>query len=124
MKLNSTLTSLSIASILAAAAPAWASLGPVGEWRIADGNAIVDIRPCGIDLCGYVASDANKDSNVGQQVFTMRPDGENWSGTIVDLTSGQRYSGHIALIDEAQLKVEGCIMGGFFCGGQEWSRVK
>jgi uncharacterized protein (DUF2147 family) len=54
----------------------------------------------------------------------MRPDGEKWTGMITDLTSGQRYAGHIALVDEARLKVEGCIMGGFFCGGQQWSRVK
>ncbi len=54
----------------------------------------------------------------------MRPDGGEWTGTITDVTSGQSYSGHIALIDEARLKVEGCVMGGFFCGGQEWARVK
>ncbi|HEY1736144.1 MAG TPA: DUF2147 domain-containing protein [Methylovirgula sp.] len=124
MKINSILASLSVASVIIPAAPAWASPGPVGQWRIADGNAIVDIRPCGTDLCGYVASDTSQDSNVGQQVFNMRPDGEKWTGMITDLTSGQRYAGHIALVDEARLKVEGCIMGGFFCGGQQWSRVK
>ncbi len=114
-----------MASALAvSSAPAWASPGPVGEWRIADGNAIVAIKPCGNDLCGYVASDMKQNSSVGQQVLNMRPDGGEWTGTITDVTSGQRYSGHIALIDEARLKVEGCVIGGFFCGGQEWARVR
>ncbi|MGA3303112.1 MAG: DUF2147 domain-containing protein [Methylovirgula sp.] len=124
MKIDSILASLSVASVLAASAPAWASPGPVGEWRIADGNAIVAIKLCGSDLCGYVASDTKQESTVGQQVFTMRPDGGEWTGTITDVTSGQSYAGRIALIDEARLKVEGCVMGGFFCGGQEWARVK
>jgi len=125
MKIHSMLAIMSMASALALpVAPAWATPGPVGAWRIANGNAVVDIRPCGENLCGFVASDKDGDSFVGQQVFIdMRPEGDDWSGTIVDLASGQRYAGKISLLDDKKLNVEGCILGGFICGGQQWSRV-
>ena len=71
MKFDSMLAFLSIVSVLAvSAAPAWASPGPVGEWRIADGDAIVAIRPCGNDLCGYVASDMKQDLLLGNRFST------------------------------------------------------
>jgi uncharacterized protein (DUF2147 family) len=125
MKIHSMLAIMSMASALALpAVPAWASSGPVGSWRVANGKAVIDIKPCGDNLCGFVASDRNSDSFVGQQVFIdMRPEGDDWSGTIVDLASGQRYAGKISLLDDNRLSVEGCILGGFFCGGQQWSRV-
>ncbi len=54
MRMHSVLAFMSIASALAfSAGSAWAMPGPVGEWRIADGSATVDIRPCGDELCGY-----------------------------------------------------------------------
>ena len=126
MKIHSTLALISMASALALPAiPASATPAPVGAWRVANGNAVIDIRPCGENLCGYVASDTSSDSFVGQQVFIdMRPEGDDWSGTIVDLKNGQRYAGKISLLDDKKLNVEGCIMGGFFCGGQQWSRVE
>ncbi len=54
----------------------------------------------------------------------MRPQGDRWTGTIVDVSDGQRYSGHISLVSESTLKVEGCAMGGMFCGSQNWSRAR
>lgn len=124
MKIHSLLATLSMASALALPVAAWATQGPVGAWRVADGNAVVDIRPCGDDLCGFVASDKTGDASIGRQVFIdMRPEGDDWSGTIVDVTNGQRYAGKISLLDDNRLRVEGCIMGGFICGGQQWSRV-
>jgi uncharacterized protein (DUF2147 family) len=120
--------SMALASLYAAGT-AWAAAepvpGPVGIWRIADGSAVVDIRSCGDNLCGYVASTAAPDAPVGQQVFfDMRPEGDQWSGIIVDVSDGQRYTGKISLVSDRTLKVEGCVMGGMFCGGQQWSRVK
>lgn len=128
MKKHIAFTSLSLAAVSLASAslllPAAAASGPVGAWRIEDGTAIVDIRPCGTDLCGYVASAKDSESSAGEQVFyNMKPDGQVWSGTIVDIQDGQRYNGKISLVSDRTLKVEGCVMGGMFCGGQEWSRV-
>ena len=89
---------------------------PTGIWRIADGSAEVQIAQCGDALCG---------SARGQQVLVnMKPSGSNvWAGTIVDIRDGTKYAGRISLQGEA-LHVEGCIMGGVLCGGQNWSRVR
>lgn len=120
-KLYSALALLSGPALALASAAALASSGPVGHWRVADGSAVIDIRPCGENLCGFVASARG---SVGKQIFyNMRPEGDEWSGTIVDVTDGQRYSGHISLVGESTLRVEGCAMGGLFCGDQKWSRV-
>ncbi|MGO9134068.1 MAG: DUF2147 domain-containing protein [Methylovirgula sp.] len=102
-----------------------ASPGPIGQWRVEDGSAVIAIRPCGENLCGYVASGRRSGDAVGQQVFfDMRPQGDRWTVTIVDVSDGQRYSGHISLVSESTLKVEGCAMGGMFCGSQNWSRAR
>lgn len=123
-KVHSALTLLSGASALVifSSAAALASPGPVGHWRVADGKAIIEIRPCGENLCGFVASGGEA---VGKQIFfNMKQEGDEWSGTIVDVTDGQHYSGHISLVSDSTLKVEGCAMGGLFCGDQKWSRVE
>jgi uncharacterized protein (DUF2147 family) len=55
----------------------------------------------------------------------MRPSNSNvWSGTVVNTVDGQRYSARMSMQGEQVLKVEGCVMGGLICGGQQWSRVK
>ncbi len=110
------------ALVMLSSTAALASQGPVGHWRVANGKAIIDIRPCGGNLCGFVASGGEA---VGKQIFyNMRQEGDEWSGTIVDVTDGQRYSGHISLVSGSTLKVEGCALGGLFCGDQKWSRVE
>lgn len=125
-------TPITRASLTAAAAAlmstalASASAGPVGEWRTADGTTTVAIRPCGHYLCGFIASTTTpQDPTIGRQIFyNMQPRGEQWSGTIVDIVVGQRYSGHISLIGEGTLKVEGCLIGGVLCGSENWRRVR
>lgn len=108
-----------------AAGTSLAARDPIGEWRVVDGSAVIAIRPCGEDLCGYVASSRGSGDTIGQQVFfNMRPEGAQWSGTIVNVVDGQRYAGHISMVSASTLRVEGCAMGGFLCGDQNWSRVR
>jgi uncharacterized protein (DUF2147 family) len=110
------------ALIMITSSAALASQGPVGHWRVASGKAIIEIRPCGENLCGFVASGGDA---VGKQIFfNMKQEGDEWSGTIVDVSDGQHYSGHISLVSDSTLKVEGCALGGLFCGDQKWSRVE
>ncbi|HTJ03365.1 MAG TPA: DUF2147 domain-containing protein [Methylovirgula sp.] len=122
-KVHSALALISGASafVIISSSVALASQAPVGHWRVASGKAIIDIRPCGENLCGFVASGGDA---VGKQIFfNMKQEGDEWSGTIVDVSDGQRYSGHISLVSDSTLKVEGCALGGLFCGDQKWSRV-
>ncbi len=105
--------------------PAAADAGPVGEWRIQDGSANVEIKPCGGDLCGFVSWTKVGAGLVGREVLVnMRPNGRIWSGTAVNVLNGQTYAARMSLRNERILKIEGCLVGGMICGGQNWSRVK
>jgi uncharacterized protein (DUF2147 family) len=114
--------------VVAASVPlptASASSGPVGEWQIADGSANVAIRPCGPDLCGFVTWSKNAASVVGREVLIdMKPDGSLWSGTVVNAVDGVKYDARMSLMSEGVLKIQGCVLGGIFCGDQQWSRLK
>ena len=82
----------------AASATASDTSAPVGEWLIADGTANVAIRPCGPDLCGFVTWSKNAANIVGAEVLiNMRPDGDLWSGTVVNALDGQKYDARMSL---------------------------
>ncbi len=122
-----TSTLIAAASLIAATGVplALASQGPIGEWQIADGSADVAIRPCGADLCGFVSWSRDAADLVGREVLIdMRPVGDLWSGTVVNAKDGERYDARMSLISDSVLKIEGCVLGGIFCGDQQWSRVK
>jgi uncharacterized protein (DUF2147 family) len=97
---------------------------PLGEWKIADGTANVSIRTCGTDLCGFVSWAKESSAPLGREVLIdMKPNGHSWFGTAVNVVNGEQYTARMSLEGAATLKVEGCIIGGMICGGQEWSRV-
>ncbi|HLH12309.1 MAG TPA: DUF2147 domain-containing protein [Methylovirgula sp.] len=98
--------------------------GPVGVWQVADGTANVAIRPCGQNLCGFVAWSKDGANLVGREVLIdMKPNGGLWSGVVVNAADGEKYDAHMSLVSSNVLKIEGCVMGGVFCGDQNWSRV-
>lgn len=114
---------LAAAALLASlSVPAMAN--PAGEWRIADGTANVAIRPCGGNYCGYVSWAKDADMIGRPVLISMKPSGSVWAGSIVNARDGQKYIGHISLRGEQVLEVEGCVLGGMICGGQQWSRLK
>jgi uncharacterized protein (DUF2147 family) len=113
--------------------------GPVGEWLVEGGEARIRIDECAKNLCGIVsaASNANETDRknpkpelrnrpiIGMPVLLdMRPAGTNrWEGRIYNAKNGQTYDANISLVDSQSLRVEGCVFGGFICGGQNWTRV-
>jgi len=96
---------------------------PVGIWLTEEKEGKIRIEPCGTNLCGY-AIDAKSNENREQILINMRP-GQNkvWSGRIFDPDSGSTYDSTIALKAPDTLRVQGCALGGMFCGGQTWTRV-
>ncbi|VFU10030.1 DUF2147 domain-containing protein [Methylocella tundrae] len=115
---------LAVAAALFANFGAPAIANPAGEWRIADGTANVAIRPCGANYCGYVSWAKDADM-VGRPVLiSMKPSGKTWAGSILNARDGQKYTGRMSLRGEELLQVEGCVLGGMICGGQQWSRVR
>ncbi|HYP57656.1 MAG TPA: DUF2147 domain-containing protein [Beijerinckia sp.] len=117
-----------------------ASADPLGEWRVADGTATVQIKKCGANLCGYVASTstpAGKDeknpdpskrsrSVLGIEVLiNLKPEGNNiWSGITYNAEDGQLYTAKVSMKSEAALQIQGCVPNGGLCGSETWSRVK
>ena len=97
---------------------------PAGEWMVKDKTARVAIAACGGNLCGHL--DWTVDGkDVGQPVLIdMKPDGGRWTGTVVDVRNGRHYLAHVALTSENALKLDGCVLGGLFCGGEVWTRYQ
>jgi len=113
------------------------SANPVGEWRVSDGSARIRIEPCNDALWGIVvwATDPGKDKNnpdpalrsrsvIGMPVLLAmkKAAGNRWNGQIYNAENGRTYMGKISLVSENVLRVEGCVFGGLFCGGENWTR--
>ncbi|OAI30164.1 hypothetical protein A1351_09675 [Methylosinus sp. R-45379] len=124
----------SIFSVVATAALA----DPIGEWRVADGTAHIQISRCGQAICGKIAwlSEKGVDENnpdprqrkrslLGLPILNLKLTGDNqWTGTIYNAKDGQSYAASLALRSEKVLLLEGCVNGTNICGGEEWTRVR
>jgi Uncharacterized protein conserved in bacteria (DUF2147) len=47
-----------------------------------------------------------------------------WRGQIYNSRNGKTYDASIKPVDADTLHLEGCVLGGLFCGGQSWTRLK
>jgi uncharacterized protein (DUF2147 family) len=99
-----------------------AANSPLGVWLTEEKEGKVRIEQCGANLCGYSVN-AKTNGNGEQILINMKPAKDKWSGRILDPNSGSTYDSTIALKGTDTLRVQGCAMGGMFCGGQTWSRL-
>jgi len=99
-----------------------AANSPLGVWLTEEKEGRIRIEQCGANLCGY-SVDKKSDQNREQILINMKPGKDKWSGRIFDPKSGSTYDSTIALRGSNSLRVQGCAMGGMFCGGQTWTRV-
>jgi uncharacterized protein (DUF2147 family) len=99
-----------------AAAPVQAAT-PLGVWATEENKGNVRVEPCGPNLCGYAVKTGEK------VLINMKPSDTKWVGQIHDPDSGRNYDSTIAMKGPNSLRVQGCALGGLFCGGQTWSRV-
>jgi uncharacterized protein (DUF2147 family) len=121
--------------VLAAPAP-----DPAGEWLVADGTARIRIAPCNGALWGVIAwtkEPGGVDENnpdpakrdrpiVGLPILlNMKKAAANrWEGNVYNAENGKTYSSSISLASANVLKIQGCVFGGLFCGGEDWTRVE
>jgi uncharacterized protein (DUF2147 family) len=111
---------------------------PVGEWLVANGEARIKIEPCPNGLWGVISwtrdpsidlknpDPAKRDRPmVGVPILrAMKPVNPNkWEGEVYNAQNGKMYSANITLLSDDVLKIQGCVLGGVFCGGENWSRV-
>jgi uncharacterized protein (DUF2147 family) len=105
------------------APPVQAANSPLGVWLTEEKEGKVRIEQCGANLCGY-SVDAKSNQNGEQVLINMKLGKDSkWSGRIFDPNTGSTYDSTIALKGTDTLRVQGCALGGMFCGGQTWSRV-
>jgi uncharacterized protein (DUF2147 family) len=134
---------LAVTLVTAVTMPALAA-EPVGDWLVSERTAVIRIEPCDTALCGTVvwvkpgvaeqdpkpaarnADPAKKGGPTGIQILLgMKPVREGrWKGEIYNPRDGNTYTGQITLTSADVLNVEGCVLGGFICSGEEWTRTK
>ncbi|MEM1343034.1 MAG: DUF2147 domain-containing protein [Pseudomonadota bacterium] len=125
---------LALVLAVLAAAPA-AAEGVDGLWRTErqPSGAYIQIRigPCDGEpdqRCGVIEgayAGARRDI-VGDEILRgmKRRGPDMWAeGEIIRPGQGTVYSSMMRLTDDGALEVKGCLVGGFFCGGQTWARV-
>jgi len=94
-----------------------AQASPIGLWQTQDDKGNVQIEQCGQNLCGY--SEKTREPIL----INMKPSNNKWTGRIHDPEGGSNYDSTIAMKGPNLLKVQGCALGGLFCGGQTWKRI-
>jgi hypothetical protein len=94
---------------------------PIGDW-LTEGKGTVRIAKCGHSLCGYVLTSSNEKGET--ILINMKPKTERqWTGNVYSQESGETYYGTIAMKGINTLRVEACVLGRFYCFGNNWSRV-
>jgi uncharacterized protein (DUF2147 family) len=116
-----------------------ASPSPIGNWIAENGEGRVRIDVCGEALCGAIAAANPGDTDwrnpdpgkrdrplLGVPVLIdMKPGNkQRWDGQVYSAKSGYTYAATMVLKSADMLRVEGCVLGGLFCNGQNWTREK
>ena len=122
-----------------AAAPADAV---VGRWLTESRHGVVDIGRCGESICGRLIDSDNIRANPGMRddhdkdpaqrqrllkgllmLQGFHANGARWEdGTVYNPEDGGTYHGTITVVDNATLKVRGCIVWPL-CKSQTWKRI-
>jgi uncharacterized protein (DUF2147 family) len=125
---------LAIVTLFTAAITSGAALAaePTGDWQVEDGSAVIRVESCRGALWGVVAWERvpGRDERSGRPtlgsavLINMRASSQTrWDGQIYNAQNGQTYNANVRMVGDNTLRVEGCVMGGVFCGGQRWTRV-
>jgi uncharacterized protein (DUF2147 family) len=111
---------------------------PIGDWQVEDGSAHIRIVICRGALWGVIGWEKTpgKDTENPDPVKRSRPTlglpilidmkpaaSGKWEGQIYNAQNGKMYKANVTLQSDNALKVQGCVFGGLFCGGETWTRV-
>jgi uncharacterized protein (DUF2147 family) len=63
---------------------------------------------------------------MGLQILTLKASNKAkiFDGEIYNPEDGKSYSGYIEVVSDQKLILNGCVMMGLFCKGEDWTRVK
>ena len=119
----------------------------LGTWFTEDRDSKIEFTPCGEAVCGHVAwllepADENgqpyrdvKNPNaslrgrtiLGLTIFEglKRTEAEGpWEGSVYNPEDGESYQTYLKITSNGQLEVKGCVLGGWICDSQYWTRTK
>ena len=108
---------------------------PTGLWINPAHSVQVVTATCGTALCGWIAwadrkaVDDARDGGVAQLTGTEiledchRLGQGKWQGRVRIPDMGRTFSSTLTLVDADRLKVSGCVLGGFLCKSQVWTRT-
>lgn len=116
-----------------------AAADPTGLWRVANGAAEIRIDDCRGAMWGIIAWE-KKVGNVDSEnpnpalrgrptlgipvLMDMRPTRANlWEGEVYNAENGKTYNSRLTMTAPDTLRIEGCVLGGLICGGENWTRV-
>ena len=120
--------------LLALAAPTPMTPVILGTWHNPKNSVAVKTGACGERLCGWIvrASDKAKtdakrggvDPLIGTALLRdYRANGRNrWSGTVFIPDMGRTFGSTVQMVDTNTINVKGCLIGGFICKSQVWTR--
>ena len=110
--------------------------GPEGVWRNGKDSVRIRVARCGRGLCGRVVqasaaaqADAARGGTarlVGTDLFrglVREPDGL-WYGQVFVPDLGRAVEGTLEQTGRDTLVAEGCLLAGFGCRAQTWTRVR
>lgn len=106
-----------------------------GHWRNPKGSVVVKVAPCGKAYCGFVVQASPKAKAtarrggtpelIGTQILSaMRPTGDgSYKGVAFDPKRNIHAPATIRLQGSETLVIRGCLIRGFICKEQRWTRV-
>ena len=88
-------------------------------------QASIDLPPTVALADGMEAACERSRPTLGLPILkAMRPTKPGlWEGDVYNAENGKTYSSRISLTAPDVLRIEGCVLGGLICGGQNWTRV-
>jgi uncharacterized protein (DUF2147 family) len=129
--------SFTLAVLTALALPAHAD--PNGEWRVENGRAHIRVALCEGRLWGIVSweetpgtDSENPDPSKRNRpmlglpiILGMNPVRPNrWEGSIYNAENGKTYQASVTQRRPDVLEIEGCVLSGWVCSGEDWTRIK
>jgi uncharacterized protein (DUF2147 family) len=115
-----------------------------GKWLTDEGKGQVLFESCGSKMCGKIVwlkepadesgkplvDTLNQDKSlrnrpiIGMKLTELEADGNGgWQGVIYNPEDGKSYKAKASIQRDGSLLVKGCIMGGWLCDDQTWTRA-
>lgn len=88
----------------------------------------VEFYDCGGKVCGKIVAvkDKAKEKTVGTIILkgATRSDDKTFKGELLNTEDGKIYNGVLTVVSAKEIKLEGCVLGGIICKGENWTKVK